>query len=354
MRITEPTIVVPGVTAKPTSRGFVSVDIGPEVDPVALTPEILDGEQQRLGSTRNTDGSWRPSWKYRKEYLREFEAQQGQPVFEQQWLDTLAPGLREPAYRMDLAQGRDLAPMGDGRVAIYIQPTEPPAGPEIDAIMARTFAIGIDVSEGVAASNSVIEVFTADTYEQAAEFADANTTPSDLGRLAAAVGRYYNNALILCMRRIHGLTVLRTLIDDCGYPYLWHHRWSERMHERRAQALGWAADETGITAQGALLFGRWIDAVHHAEARLHSLACWQEHQQYIYQDGRIVHQQRAHLPKELQGKHSDRVVGCAGAYRAALDLPAYMALAPREVPVGSLAWRRQRAQETERRLRRKR
>ena len=100
--ITEQTVLAPGLTAMPTRRGFVSVDLAPEADPIALTPEILDREKERLGCIRNADGTWRLSWRYRKEYLRDFTAQQGKPVFDLEWLQTQQPRLRNPLWRMDL------------------------------------------------------------------------------------------------------------------------------------------------------------------------------------------------------------------------------------------------------------
>ena len=190
------------------------------------------------------------------------------------------------------------------------------------------------------ASDSTIEVFFADNREQAAEVADNQVKPADLGRFGVAVARYYNHALVCCVRKMHGITTIRTMLDECHYGHLWHHHLMDRPHEKRAASLGWGDAETGEA-----LFGRWIDAIQHDEVRLHSLACWQQHQQYIYDEqGHIVHQERANLPREVRERHGDRVIGCALAFRACLDLPAWKAKKEREAPVGSLLWRRKEAE----------
>jgi len=343
MIIAEETVLIPGLTAKPTRRGFVSVDLAPAADPIALTPEVMDAEKQRLGCIRQPDGTWRLSWRWRKEYERDFTAQQGKPVFDSEGLVLQEPRLWNPLYRMDLDEsGKKLVRKDRGRLLVFIEPSAPPPQPLPTGIetVTRSCGIGMDVSEGVGASDSTIEVFFADTKEQAAELADNEIKPADLGRFAAAVARFYNYALVCCVRRMHGITTIRTMLDECRYGHLWHHHLADRPNEKRAASLGWAGDETS-----ELLFGRWIDAIQHDETQLHSLACWQQHQQYIYDAaGRIVHQERANLPRDVRERHGDRVIGCALAYRACLDLPWVKASQKRVAPIGSLLHRRQEAE----------
>ncbi len=324
MALTERTILMPGMSASPTRRAFVAVDLGPEADPIALTPEVLDGERARLGCSLQADGTWKLSWKYRKEYLRDFQAQQGQPVFEPAWLDALAPALRNPLYCMDLDESGQLTRRDHGRLRVWIEPSHQPLDiPRGAASVLCGFGIGMDVSEGVGDSDSTIEVFLGYNFEQAAELADNRITPTDLGRFAAAVGRWYNEAAICCVRKMHGLTALRALADECHYRCLWHHKLADRIYESRAESLGWARGE----ASDPLLFGRWVDAVQYGQATLHSLACHQQHQAYIYDErGRITHQKLAHLSPEVRQKHGDMVIGCALARVACSDLPRFKAV----------------------------
>jgi hypothetical protein len=175
----------------------------------------------------------------------------------------------------------------------------------------------------------------ADTREQAAELADNRVTPTDLGRFAAAVGRYFNQALICCVRRMHGLTSLRALADECQYPYLWHTKMSTRLTERNAANLGWPGDELGT-----YFFDPWVDTLHHDRAVLRSLACVDQHRGYVYDaTGRPVHQNVANLPLTERKQHGDRVIGCCAAEKACRDLPLIVGLTVKEPAPGSLAER---------------
>ncbi len=71
----------------------------------------------------------------------------------------------------------------------------------------------MDVSEGVGESDSTVEVFAGDTREQAAELADNHMTPAELGRFAAAVARFYNDALVCCVRPMHGMQKLNVAFN---------------------------------------------------------------------------------------------------------------------------------------------
>jgi hypothetical protein len=51
----------------------------------------------------------------------------------------------------------------------------------------KTYTLGVDISRGQGASNSVVSVLCNETREKIAEYADANTPPYDLARIALAV-----------------------------------------------------------------------------------------------------------------------------------------------------------------------
>lgn len=77
---------------------------------------------------------------------------------------------------------------------------------------------GIDVAGGVGGDrdNSVIEIFCLDTLEQVAEWAANDVAPDELGRIAAALGRRFNNAYLNVERNNHGLTTISVLVG--AYP----------------------------------------------------------------------------------------------------------------------------------------
>jgi hypothetical protein len=248
-----------------------------------------------------------PSWRFRKEYEIDFTAQAGQPVFESEALNAQSRNLRNPIARMDLDESGKLVKRERGRLAIYQDVRE-----------SWRYAVGMDVSEGVAQSDSTIEVFEAFKREQAAELADNRISPPELGRFAAAVGEYYNRALICCVRPMHGITVLRTLVDDCHYTNLWHDRMDEHLAAMPTERLGWAKGE----GRSPRLMDPYIEAVDAQEVILRSMQCRDQHGQYIYDEkGLATLSKNTELNTALRARHGDMVVGCALAYRACCDVP---------------------------------
>ncbi len=343
LTITEPTQVCQGVSARPTKTGFVSVDLAYQADPIAFTAEVIAGERAGL-----------PGWRWEKEYERAWDAQAGQPVFDNEWLAWQAARIEKPM--MTLAWNPEAKAMGvesvhlehpalvqqdRGPIKIFRMPETPPEVLPAGVLgLRRTCGVGIDVGEGVGASDSTIQVFFTDNKEQAAEYASNTVRPADLGRIAVALARFYNDALICCVRKMHGITVLRTILDECGYPMVWRSKPMDRVMELDAKSYGWAGGE----ASSPYLFGKWTDALQYDTVRLHSLTTLDQHRQYIYDaSGRITHQSRADLPVEVRARHGDLVVACALAYRACLDMPRYRKERTRAVVPYSFEWRAQQA-----------
>ena len=314
------------MTAKPTSRGVVVVDLGPEANPIDLTPAIMRLERFRLGCAELPDKTWRLSWKFRREYLRDYEAMTGQRVFEDEPLAMQTPNLQNPLYRMDIQMFTleedkvewRLVRKDNGRLLVYAEPdAQPPTMPPGAERVIRNCGIGMDVSEGVGNSDSTIEVFFADNMEQAAELADNRISPPELGRFAAAVGRWYNDAVVCCVRKLHGLTTLRTMVDEANYSNLWHHRLAQNTYEKETKKLGWATGEMS----SALLIDPWNDTISNGKCIIRSQKTLDQHRLYIYNErGEITYQPVAHLSPEVRDRHGDTVVGCALARRACQEM----------------------------------
>ncbi len=316
--ITEPTVVMLDLTARPTQTGFVSINLGFFADPIAFTPAVIKAEKAKL-----------PGWKWRKEYLRDAHAQAGIPAFDADALNLAELKCRNPLYCMDIeGTGKDmkLVRRAKGRIKIYLEPdAQPPNLPDSITEVTRACGMGIDVGAGVEKSDTAIELFFADTREQAAELACNRITPTDAGRVAALLARYYNNAFICCVSKMHGLTVIRAIADEMKYPYLWHSRIANRIIERKTDKLGWGGRE--LTD---LLFDPWDDAIIQGVPTIYSILCLQDHKQYVYDErGKRCHQKVVYLPQEIRDRHGDRVVACALAQRACDDLPRYRAVVKR-------------------------
>ena len=340
MRILTPTVLMPGFTAMPTSRGPVSIDLQVEADPITFTPEFIEREMLKYGCYKKPDGEWFLSWKWQKEYRCNFEAQMGMPVFE--YMDRQRANLREPLYCMDLDDDGKLIKRDKGRLRVFVEPdSQPCAYPEGVEQVERQFGIGMDVGAGVEKSDSTIQVMCVDNFEHAAEFACNRITPTDLGRFATAVGWYFNEALINCVSKLHGITTIRAM-RDAGYGFFWYDRKVFGFTEIATKNLGWSRGE----ASSSLLFDTWVDVLSRDEVILHGLETWNQHSQYIYDErGKITHQALINLPPDVRERHGDLVVGVALSYRACCDLPKFRK--PKMIntaPKGSMAFRMRQRQ----------
>ncbi|HUU95514.1 MAG TPA: hypothetical protein VM487_07225 [Phycisphaerae bacterium] len=343
-KITAPEVIIPandidvGLTATLNTNGFVAVTLGMGADPITFTREVVESERRGL-----------PAWRFRKEYLRDWDAQSGAPVFDTEWVERQRKYCCDPVWRYDVEPeiGDDgnpvlwrssglpklkLVPSQGGRLKVFISPDwQPPEIPAGSMSVRVAFAMGIDVGEGVGASDSTIQVFVGSTREQAAVFKDNRIQPAELGRIAACIARWYNDALICPMRKMHGITTLRAMLE-VGYTRIWRHHQPGGLIEVAAQDLGWKKGE----ATDDVLFGRWIDAMQFDRVTLHDLETVQQHSQYIYDDmGRVCHQKLKLLPVTARYQHGDLVVGAAAAYRACMDLPRYRQTTPFTIPADS-------------------
>lgn len=81
------------------------------------------------------------------------------------------------------------------------------------------YCIGIDTATGVGADFTVMEVFTrTQPFEQVARL-KAKCSVLDAGGYANDLGRYYNNALIVCETNYPGNAVQDSLIQVYQYPW---------------------------------------------------------------------------------------------------------------------------------------
>jgi len=310
--VRHPVELMPGLSVSPLSTGMVRVRLHYSADPVISSPENLDTLAAMMGG--------RDSWRWAKEMELDFEAQSGEAVFDRRWLDRQRKHVRTPLATMDIDSRGRLVRRPNGRVRIFMEPDDLPAGlPETVESLDRTFGIGMDVGAGTGASDSTIQVFCVQGREQAAAFNSNRITPSDLGRLAVAVARYYNDALICCVQKMHGITAIRAMVE-AGYPHIWQSRRITGRTEERINALGWPKGE--LTDKE--LLDRWIDALASDPPGtvLHDFETLEQHRQYLYDEmGRPALSRMTVLNVTARQQHGDLVVACALANRACMDLP---------------------------------
>ena len=335
MKVDAPVIFRDDMTARPTRAGYCAVWVGPGADPERFTPAVVAAERAAM-----------PGWRWQKEYRGEFDAQTGQSVFPAEALDWQRAQCRNPVatygYSLVKRDGRlvaEFTPHENGPLRVWMMPdSQPDILPRGKASVKRAFAIGADVAEGVGKSDSAAVVLCRDSREQAAEFADPWCEPANFGRVLAGLGRWFNTAIVCPVRPMHGITVIRTMLDEQGYSNLWRTRTLTQTTPTTASDFGWSKGEIS----SAPLFDPWVDDVIHQRVTVRSLALVEQMHRYFYDEtGRVTWAAVAHLPPEQRWKHGDIVVAAALANRALADAPLY-AKVESEPPPPSKSFARRR------------
>ncbi len=114
----------------------------------------------------------------------------------------------------------------------------------------REYVIGVDVSQGTGASNSVISVGDCRTREIVAEYASPNVTPHNLGTIVYAAARWWRpegeeGALVCYENNGLGDSLRKRVIEELGYTRVWMRREEERLARTLKKGLlpGWASND---------------------------------------------------------------------------------------------------------------
>lgn len=175
---------------------------------------------------------------------------------------------------------------------------------------AKTYTIGIDISKGQGASNSVMSIMCNETREKVAEYADANTPPYELARLACAAslwagGRNKRPLIIWENNGDPGFDFGRQLVHVYHYPSIYFSRASGTLAEKRGKRYGWrSSPEQKATALGLLrrayAHGRFIN---HSEEALNEALTY-----ISYEGGGIGPAALVEESDSARKAHGDRVI----------------------------------------------
>ena len=200
----------------------------------------------------------------------------------------------------------------------------------------RTYTIGIDISQGQGASNSVMSVMCDQTREKVAEYADANTPPYELAKQACAAGLWVGGKnkrplIIWENNGTPGFDFGHQLVHTYRYPSIYFDRAAGTVGERVGKRYGWrSSPEKKANALGLLR-----RAYAHGGFTNHSSEALEEATTYIQYDGGQIGP--AALLEESESArltHGDRVIA---------DMLCLIPHAPREqieeTPAGSKSLR---------------
>jgi hypothetical protein len=204
----------------------------------------------------------------------------------------------------------------------------------------KTYGIGVDISKGMKASNSVASVICFQTREKIAELAIATQAPHEFVRsvvaLALWVGGASNTHLPMIAFESNGdpgIVFGRMLCDEYQYPHVWR--------PKPKAPYGWHSD----TAKKEDLLGMYRRALSQGGVINHSALALEEAAMYVYYAGGGIGPATLEAENQSAKKtHGDRVIADALALLAVGE-----ALAPVkrkiETPEYTQAWFMKRAKD---------
>lgn len=213
----------------------------------------------------------------------------------------------------------------------------------------RTYTLGIDIGKGMGASNSVISVMCNETKEKVMEFADANTPPYELARVACAaalwVGGRTRPLIIWENNGDPGFDFGRQITHVYNYPNIYFDRMPGTMGEKKGKRYGWrSSPEKKATALGMLR-----RAYAHGGFVNHSEEALAECLTYVhYENGGIGPAELVEESESARKAHGDRVIADMLCVVAQGEAPAHKE-PERHVPERSIAYRLQRFQRRKKR-----
>jgi hypothetical protein len=197
-----------------------------------------------------------------------------------------------------------------------------------------SYTLCIDISKGQGASNSVIGAICNETREKIAEFADANTPPHELARVACAAaiwcgGRNRRPLIIWENNGDPGFDFGNQLVHIYKYPSIYFTRKSGTLSEKVGKRYGWRSSTEGKASALGLL----RRAYSHGKYINRSIAALDEALTYInYEGGGIGPAGLIEESDSARKAHGDRVIADMLAVVALSEMPKWreMKIIPRD------------------------
>jgi hypothetical protein len=206
----------------------------------------------------------------------------------------------------------------------------------------RQYVLGCDISAGTGASNSVIVIADKTTREQVGEYANSNVRPDQLAKVAAALGRWFHNGLVIWEANGPGRE-FGTALVDVGYNHVWFRKGVQDLYIKKISNFpGWfATKDTKVQ-----LFGQFRAALAGRTIILRSRALITECMEYVFTPDQSVEHARSVSnidPSGARTNHGDRPTAAALVVEAMGREHEPVELEP-ELPKHCLAGRRAAAE----------
>jgi len=173
------------------------------------------------------------------------------------------------------------------------------------------YILGIDISKGQGASNSVISVLCEETKEKVAEWADANTPPYELARIACAIALWIGGArrngrpLMIWEANGPGWDFGRQVVKLYKYPFYYiDTAVTGTTVAKQGKRYGWHSS----TEKKEEALGLLRRAYAHGGIINHSVEALDEALEYVYLPTGIGPASLVEESKEARKCHGDRVI----------------------------------------------
>lgn len=256
-------------------------------------------------------------------------------------------------YRVHSAQW---APSGadsrrGGRLSLWC-PLRPDFQKQLRPEQDHNYVAFADISNGQGQSNSVLEIFDANSGEQVGEWVCADTPPDEFAFQCVAICQWFGGAnghTFLGWENNGPGLAFGPIVIKTGYAYYYYQRDMTRDVPRSTKKWGWTSTSTTKN----LLFSEGRGALARREVILHSTMLVTELEAYIFGPGKsIIPSKMAEESSTAQENHGDRGVAFCGTVMMLHEQPKAK---PPDVPLppGSYGWRQQQERAKQREKKRR-
>lgn len=203
----------------------------------------------------------------------------------------------------------------------------------------RRFVVGVDISAGTGASNSVASVTDGATGEKIAVLRTPNMQPHPFAELVIALARFFNDAFLVWDASGPTGTVFTKRVIASGYGRIYYRRLEKKVSQKISDEPGYFLNAQARCAlledyRAALTDKKFVNR---SEAGLNECL------QFVRQpDGGVEHSAAANAqdPSGARTAHGDEVIADALSCLGVLEQRVEERASEPTEPVGSLSWRR--------------
>lgn len=225
----------------------------------------------------------------------------------------------------------------DGRLRLWIQLNKE-GKPSIDPN--HRVSLGCDISAGTGASNSSGAAWNERTCEKIAEYVNPFDRPEGFAVKMVALSKWLNNAEISWESNGPGRQ-FGAKIKDLNYGNIYLRTNDQSISVKVSDIPGYPSTRESKL----LLLGNYRDKVESGECCNTSKEALEECLEYVFTpDGSVDHARASDKtdPSGAKANHGDRVIADALALKGIAYKKLSLKKQPPEIPIGSLAWRKQR------------